>query len=438
MASMGPIPVRGKRLIVLLTGIVVAVAAIVLFAANAAARRGSSADPRTTTMTTSASRSGGHSRHGSSHSHGAAGSSDVGSRPDAVSPDAADLAAAQATLPKLTSAQLAGQRIIYSYSGHTPPNTLLTLIKQGKAAGVIFFGGNITSQSQIRAVANELQEAAASPSNPVHLPLLLMTDQEGGVVTRIPGPPNLLSAKQIGQSAHPWATATQQGREAGKLLHSVGVNVNLAPVLDVFRQPGNFIDQFGRSFSNNAGKVAKLGTLYMTAEQGQGIAGTVKHFPGLGAATQPENTDLRPVTLRLSLSQIRTIDEVPYKAAIPAHVKLVMVSWAIYPALDAKNPAGLSSTIVQSELRKRLKFGGVTITDALEAGALNPFGPISHRATLAARAGMDLLLCSGQSVSEGTSALNSIEFDYNHHSLNATAFKAAVARIIALRAALAG
>jgi beta-N-acetylhexosaminidase len=424
MATMGRIPVRGKRLVVLLTGIVVAVAAIVLFAANAAAGRGSSAGRHTTAMTSSNSRSGSHSR--------------LGSRLGAVSTTATNLAAAQAALPKLTSAQLAGQRIIYSYSGLTPPNQLLTLIKQGKAAGVIFFGDNVTSQSQIRAVTTELQEAAASPSNPVHLPLLLMTDQEGGVVARIPGPPNLLSAKQIGESAHPWATATQQGREAGQLLRSVGVNVNLAPVLDVFRHAGNFIDQFGRSFSSNAGKVAKLGTLYMTAEQNQGIAGTVKHFPGLGAATQPENTDNRPVTLPLSLKNIRTIDEVPYKSAIPAHVKLVLVSWAIYPALDAKHPAGLSSTIVQNELRKRFNFKGVTITDALEAGALNPFGPISHRATLAAGAGMDLLLCSEGSVSEGTSALDSIEFDFNHHSLNATAFKASVARIIALRASLPG
>jgi len=219
-------------------------------------------------------------------------------------------------------------------------------------------------------------------------------------------------------------------------MRSAGLNVNLAPVLDVYRQAGNFIDQFGRSFSNKPGTVSKLGELFATAEQAQHVAATVKHFPGLGAAAQPQNTDLRSVTLPLSLSDIRNIDEAPYKAAIAAKVKLVMVSWAIYPALDSKFPAGLSSTIVQGELRQRLGFGGVTITDALEAGARGPFGRIADRAYRAAKAGMDLLLCAQGSYTEGQSALNSIEYNYNHHSLNATAFKAAVERILALRATL--
>ncbi len=327
--------------------------------------------------------------------------------------------------------------MIYSYTGLTPPPQLLTLIRHGEAAGVIFFGDNVKSNAQIAAVAAELKRAAASSSNPVRLPLLLMTDQEGGLVRRLPGPPDL-SEKDVGRSSNPGQAATTAGRGAGQLLHSDGLNVNLAPVLDVYRQAGNFIDQFGRSFSNNPRVVADLGALYLKAEQAQGVAGTVKHFPGLGAAATAQNTDLRPVTLPLSRSDIRNIDEFPYKAAIAAKTKLVMVSWAIYPALDSRFPAGLSAAIVQGELRKRLGFAGVTITDALDAGALRPFGSTAHRSTLAARAGMDLLLCSGGNYRQGLSALNSIEFDYNHHSLNATAFKAAVARIIALRASLVG
>ena len=80
----------------------------------------------------------------------------------------------------------------------------------------------------------------------------------------------------------------------------------------MYRTPGNFIDEFGRSFSNNPAKVAKLGSLFATAVQGKGVAATVKHFPGLGAATRSQNTDERPVTLNLTLSQIRSIDELPY------------------------------------------------------------------------------------------------------------------------------
>ena len=79
----------------------------------------------------------------------------------------------------------------------------------------------------------------------------------------------------------------------------------------------------------------------------------------------------------------------------------------------------------------------MTITDALEAGALNPFGSIAHRSTLAARAGMDLLLCAEGQPSEGVSAMNSLSYDYGHKSLNQSAFKAAVERILALCASLA-
>src|SRR6185437_3219976 len=291
-------------------------------------------------------------------------------RPGVVSPSAAGIPVAQAVLPTLTPLQLAGQRVIYSYGGLTPPAGLLDLIRHGEVAGIIFFSENVGTQAHLAAVVRELDQAAASPLNPVHLPLLLMTDQEGGAVRRLPGRP-FLSAKQIGLSADPPSAATSAGDGAALNLLGVGLNVNLAPVLDVFRTPGNFIDQFGRSFSNNPSVVATLGTLYAQAEQRRNVAATVKHLPGLAAATTTQNTDLRPVTLNLSLSTIRNVDELPYVSAIAAGVKLVLLSWAIYPAIDPVNPAGLSSKIIFGELRDRLGFGGVTITDALEAGALS-------------------------------------------------------------------
>ena len=429
---------RGKKLIILITGLLVAIAATVVFTADAAARRGTT--PHRDVTTTSKSRPTSSDRANgrpSSHHQASNGVTSLGLRPGAGSPTAADLAAATAMLPKLSPAQLAGQRVIYSYAGRTPPSQLLNLIRHGEVAGVIFFSGNIGSHAQIAAVAKKLQKANAASTNPVRLPLLLMTDQEGGQVKRLPGEP-VLSAKEMGESPTSWTTTTREGTLGAQNLRSVGMNVNLAPVLDVFRKPGNFIDQFQRSFSNKSGTVAKLGTLFATAEQARGVAGTVKHFPGLGVATRSQNTDERPVTLRLSLSQIRNIDELPYKSAIAAKVKLVMMSWAVYPALDAKFPAGLSSVVVQGELRKRLGFTGVTITDALEAGALRAFGSTAHRSTLAARAGMDLLLDAELNYRQGVASMNALEFDYVHHTLNATAFRAAVARILALRASLAG
>jgi beta-N-acetylhexosaminidase len=351
-----------------------------------------------------------------------------------ASGSASATALAAVSLPQLSLQQLAGQRIIYSYKGLTPPASLIDRIKAGKVGGVIFFKANISSRTQIKGVIAKLQRAAAQ--SPVKEPLLMMTDQEGGLVRRLPGAP-LLSEKQIGQSSDPATQATKAGNGAGLNLKGVGMNVNLAPVLGVYRRAGDFLDQYGRSYSMNPKVVARLGADFVKAQQAAGVAATAKHFPGLGAATAAQNTDLGPVTLNLSLSTIRSVDELPYPAAIKAGVRLVMVSWATYPALS-RRPAGLATNWVKKELRGRLGFTGVTITDALGAGALRAYGDIPDRAVLAAHAGMDLLLCSGGSVREGSQAMNALATALGNGKLGATAFNKAVQRTLDLRASRAG
>ncbi|SFF79630.1 beta-N-acetylhexosaminidase [Actinacidiphila alni] len=345
-----------------------------------------------------------------------------------------DARAAAVSPSALTARQLAGQRVIYSYPGLTPPAALLSAIGEGRAAGVIFFGENIASESQIAAVTAQLAQAAAD--GPVAAPLLLMTDQEGGLIRRLPGAPSL-SEKQIGQSSQAQIDASRAGSGAGQNLSGVGMNVNLAPVLDVFYQAGNFIDRDQRSYSSDPNAVASLGRAFIAAQQTNHVAATAKHFPGLGAATAGQNTDLGPVTLTQSLATLRAVDEVPYRTAITAGVDLVMLSWAVYPALDASRPAGLSATIVQQELRGRLGFTGVTVTDALEAHAISASYSTAQRAVLAAGAGMDLLLCSARDTAQGDSAVTALANAYTGGQLAADAFNAAVQRVTSLRQTLA-
>jgi beta-N-acetylhexosaminidase len=345
-----------------------------------------------------------------------------------------------ALIARLTPRQLAGQRVIWSYRGLNPPADLVSAIKHGQAAGIIFFGENIASPAQIVGVIRGLEADNRSPDNPVHAPLLLMTDQEGGNgvlgIKRLPGAP-YLSERQIGESANPLAQARIAGAGAAATLRRVGMNVNLAPVLDVYRSPGDFIDSLGRSYSMNPSVAAQLGTEFIAAQQHAGVAATAKHFPGLGAAAAGMDTDLQPVTINLPASTLRSVDELPYGLAIRAGVKLVMVSWAVYPSLDPARPAGLSARIVQGELRDRLGFRGVTITDAIGAGALAAYGNWANRSALAAGAGMDLVLCTGTVVRGGPVCVNGIESGYNHGRLGKPAFRLAVARVLALRASLA-
>jgi len=214
------------------------------------------------------------------------------------------------------------------------------------------------------------------------------------------------------------------------------MNVNLAPVLDVFYKSRNFIVQSHRSYSKDPNVVAACGQAFITAQQATGVAATAKHFPGLGSATRNQNTDAGPVTLTVSLTKLHTIDEVPYPAAVTAGVKLVMLSWAVYPALDPTHPAGLSATVIGQELRGRNGFTGVTITDALEAGALGSFGSTGQKAVTAAGAGMDLILCSARDLTQAEAATTALATALGNGQLDPTAFNDAVNRVTALRAGL--
>lgn len=328
---------------------------------------------------------------------------------------------------------LAGRRIVLSYPGPTPPAGVLRAIREGRAAGVILFGENVTSPEQLAESVAELKQAAAEAPHP--RTLLLMTDQEGGKVRRLPGAPEL-SARRVGLAPDPLAAAAESGAGAARTLADAGLNLNLAPVLDVYDKPDNFIDHPERSYGQDPAKVAELGSAFLTAQQGLGVAATAKHFPGLGAAPRGENTDERPVTLNVPLSQLRSRGEAPYRAAVAAGVRLVMASWAVYPALDPDHPAGFSSTIIQGELRGRLGFDGVTVTDAMEAEALAPYGGTGDRALAAAEAGMDLLLCSARDPRQGEEATEALAAALDDGRLDRHAFAEAVARVDALRGSL--
>jgi beta-N-acetylhexosaminidase len=358
----------------------------------------------------------------------------------AAVPTAAQLSALKAQsaeIGRLSPEQMAGQRVIYSYNGLSAPAGLLAAIRAGEVGGVIFFGFNISSQAQLTGVIQQLVAANASSSNPArHYPLLLMTDQEGGLVRRLSWAGPSESEAEIGASSDPAAAATTAGQQAASDLRAVGINVDLAPVLDVYRAAGDFDDQYQRSYSMDPNVVSEAGAAFVTALQAGDVAATVKHFPGLGEAATSQDTDNEPVTINLPASTLRSVDELPYRAAISAGVKLTLVSWANYPALDPKLPAGLSPTIIQGELQQRLGFSGVTITDALGAGALQAYGSLQNKTMLAGRAGMDALLCTATNPLPGWKCVAGLRNGYTDGALPSTAFKAQLAQLLQLRSSL--
>ena len=328
---------------------------------------------------------------------------------------------------ELTPRQLAGSRVVCGFDGTRAPQSLLGAVSDGEIGGVIYFDDNVRSRSQLARMSAAIQ-AAPRPAS-LSAPVIVSIDQEGGQVKRLPGAPGA-SAEEMGRRGEDFSG--QQGAATGASLKGVGVNVDLAPVLDVAR-PSGFIAAQDRAFGSKPGRVASAGVAFAEGLQGAGVAATAKHFPGLGSTSA--NTDLRPATIPLSAGALRRVDEAPYAAFSAAGGKLVMVSSARYPALrDPKLPASQSKPVVVGELRKRLGFEGATITDSLETPAATKGASAAEVALRAAGAGMDLLLyvhCDA-----GVRAARALRQGLATGKLKRAAFEDSVERVLALREGL--
>jgi beta-N-acetylhexosaminidase len=284
---------------------------------------------------------------------------------------------------QLTPDQLAGQRIVAGLEGLRVPASLRRLIREGRVAGVVLYADNFPSRAAARRLIRGLQAIPRPPE--LRDPLLVLTDQEGGLVKRIDGAP-AASAREMASRGP--AFSREQGRLTALNLRDVGVNVNLAPVLDVAR-PGSAITETAREWGHTAGRVVAGAIPFAVAMQDAGVAAVAKHFPGIGAVRG--NTDSDVQRIPLSMESLRRVDEAPFRSFAEAGGAMVMLSAAIYPSFSPK-PALFSRPIVTGELRRRLGFEGVAITDALDtASALSAGGP-AEAGVAAVRAGADLLL----------------------------------------------
>lgn len=322
--------------------------------------------------------------------------------------------------------QLAGQRIVTGFPGEDPPPAVRGMIRRGELAGVVLFSANFDDRAEARRLIGRLQRIRRPRG--LRDPLLVMVDQEGGEVKRLAGPPTA-SAAQMGKRGPGFSR--REGKATGRSLAGAGFNVDLAPVLDVGRS-GGAISEEGRSFGSSAEAVSKTGVAFAGGLRDGGVAGTAKHFPGLGAAEV--NTDFGVEEINLSKAALRATDEAPFAAFNDARGQLVMMSTAIYPAFS-KRPAVFSRALATGELRDRIGFGGVSISDALQSAAAQAFGGPARVARAAARAGTDLLLFTDyrQAASAGAALRGALR----DRDLPRAAFEPSVQRALDLRAKLA-
>jgi beta-N-acetylhexosaminidase len=257
------------------------------------------------------------------------------------------------------------------------------LIATTRLGGVILFRRNVKDPAQILSLTRSLQRAAP------RAPLFIAVDQEGGRVTRLPPPFTQFPAAAILGRRNGVSLTYAIGEAMGRELAAVGINMNMAPVLDVNTNPDNPIIG-DRAFGDRPMVVEEHGLALMVGLQDRRVIACAKHFPGHGATSADSHLELP--TVSASLRQLERIHLRPFEHAVANRLAAVMTAHVRYPALDQRAPATLSKKILTNLLRNAMGFDGVVITDALEMKAIaNQYGP-ADAALKAFQAGADVLL----------------------------------------------
>ncbi len=290
-----------------------------------------------------------------------------------------------------------GRLLIIGFRGlEIGPDDAVTKALRAGLGGVIVFDKdqatgkrrNISSPTQLKALTKQLRAAAT-------VPLLIAIDQEGGQVARLrpaTGFPSTRSEAAIGATDDP-DEALASGRSMGRTMAEMGIDLDLAPVVDVNVDPRDpAIGALDRSFSADPSIVAAMADAEMRGFHEHGVKATLKHFPGLGSATANTDFDRVDVTdtwTRMELEPYETL----FGLGTP---DAVMVAHIVDRKLDPKLPASLSPAIVDGLLRKQLGWDGPVMTDSLGAVAISSVYKRKEAVALALEAGIDVLLYANQ------------------------------------------
>ncbi len=295
-------------------------------------------------------------------------------------------------LAALTPEQKLGQMLMFGFTGQTIDGAA-QMLNAYLPGGLIVMGKNAQDIKQLAALTAASQTIALQ--NSAGIGLLFSTDQEGGRVQHLPATicRPLPSSEEL--AAKGTGAPSVQAQTTATDFKAVGMNMNLAPVLDVRTNLANKVIG-NRSYGADPNVVAKLGCEYIAALQAEGIIACAKHFPGHGASTDDSHTG--KVAVKLSSKEM-DIHLSPFRAAVKAGVETVMSAHVIFP--EDRHPATLSSYWLNKVLRKKLGFKGVIITDSLGMGAISQNYSPEDMIKRGLSAGVDIFLaCEGDEIKQ--------------------------------------
>jgi beta-N-acetylhexosaminidase len=315
-----------------------------------------------------------------------------------------------------------GQVFSLGYQGIEPPAEFLKLIHKYKFGGIILFSYNIDTVEQVRQNIQFLQSNS-------DVPLFVMIDQEGGRVNRITKNFPLFPANLYYGQNKDKEGLYQAYSQTAKELKKLGINVNLAPVVDVLTNPSNPVIG-DRSFGSDPQLVAEFSEIAIQAIKERGILACAKHFPGIGDISVDPHMIL-PFNSN-SEKRFEKIDFLPFKKAISCEVDFIMSTHIMAIELDSSSPASLSKKICTDILKKELNFKGVTITDDMQMKGIKNNFPLEDACLLAFEAGNDVILI-GENLEEQLRVLEFFERKFKDNELSASRLREATDRILTLK-----
>lgn len=288
-------------------------------------------------------------------------------------------------LASMTLEEKVGQLVIAGFYGTSVDEVTEDLITEAKLGGLIFFGRNVESTSQLVGLLNTFKRIESK------IPPFLSIDEEGGSVSRLPSEIANLPGARTMMKKNVLNLTYEEGRAIGYALDDYGFNMNFAPVLDVDNgKSGSVIGS--RSFSTDPQVVAELGVLMARGMEEHGVIPVVKHFPGHGDTAVDSHAGT-PI-VKHPLDRLNTVELYPFAYAIERDIPAIMVGHIILSKVDAKVPSTLSYAVMTGLLRNQLKFEGVVVTDDLGMGAISADHTQAEAAVLSIKAGADIVMVS--------------------------------------------
>lgn len=286
---------------------------------------------------------------------------------------------------EMTVKQMLGQKLIFGFYGTALPEDFKQLIREYKIGNVILFLRNISSADQLRRLCAEIQALILAVTG---LPAFIVIDQEGGMVSRLPADAvTVPGAMTISATEEP-----DNARIAAEItirqLRGLGVNFNMAPVLDVNTNPANPVIGV-RSIGDDPQRVADFGVAAVRAYADSGVYCCGKHFPGHGDTSVDSHLGLPRI--EKTIEELEQAELIPFRRCIEAGIPAIMSSHILFPNIEKENvPGTMSRTIITDILKKRLGFQGLVFSDCLEMDAIQNYYGTANGTVAAIKAGIDL------------------------------------------------